>query len=70
MVKKIKHNDLLPWFLEDHGQLPASYLKSTQKFFDGLRATSTKLQATSGKRQAERAKVSTLLNAILPDRKG
>ena len=46
------HNDLLPWFTMDHGQLPASYLKSTQKFFDGLRATSNKQQATSGKRQA------------------
>ena len=52
MVKKIKHNALLPWFLEDHGQLPASYLKSTQKFFEGLGATSNKRQATSGKQQA------------------
>jgi len=68
-MKRIKHNDLLPWFTMDHGQLPASYLKSTQKFFDGLKATSVKLQATSHKRQAERAKVSTLLNAIIPDRK-
>ena len=47
MARRIKHNNLLPWFLEDHGQLPASYLKSTQKFFDGLRATSDKQQATS-----------------------
>jgi len=47
MVKRIKHNDLLPWFLEDHGQLPASYLKSTKKFFDGLQATSNKRQAAS-----------------------
>jgi len=47
--RKIKHNDLLPWFLEDHGQLPASYLKSTQKFFDELRATSSKRQAASVK---------------------
>ena len=31
------HNDLLPWFTMDHGQLPASYLKSTQKFFDELK---------------------------------
>jgi len=46
-VRRIKHNDLLPWFLKDHGQLPASYLKSTKKFFDGLRATSDKQQATS-----------------------
>jgi hypothetical protein len=40
MKKRIKHNDLLPWFTMDHGQLPASYLKSTKKFFDGLQATS------------------------------
>ena len=43
MKKRIKHNDLLPWFLEDHGQLPAAYLKSTKKFFDGLQVTSYKL---------------------------
>ena len=36
-VKRIKHNDLLPWFTMDHGQLPASYLKSTKKFFDELK---------------------------------
>ena len=47
MKKRIKHNDLLPWFTMDHGQLPASYLKSTQKFFDELGATSRKQQATS-----------------------
>ena len=47
MVKRIKHNDLLPWFTQDHGQLPASYLKSTQKFFDELEASSDKRQATS-----------------------
>ena len=52
MVKKIKHNDLLPWFLEDHGTLPAVYLKSTQKFLDGLRVTSNKPQAASVKLQA------------------
>jgi len=47
MVKRIKHNDLLPWFTDDHGQLPASYLKSCQKFFDELQASSIKRQATS-----------------------
>ena len=50
MKKRIKHNDLLPWFTMDHGQLPASYLKSTQKFFDELKVPSR--QATSCKRQA------------------
>tara|TARA_Y100000361_G_scaffold37567_1_gene32188 strand:+ start:539 stop:715 length:177 start_codon:yes stop_codon:yes gene_type:complete len=41
---RIKHNNLLPWFTQDHGQLPASYLKSCEKFFKSL-----KLQATSRK---------------------
>jgi len=49
MKKRIKHNDLLPWFTMDHGQLPASYLKSIQKFFDELGATSNKPQAASVK---------------------
>ena len=58
-MKKINHNDLLPWFTQDHNQLPASYLKSTaeflnarnsEKFVEG--AKSCKQQATSGKRQA------------------
>jgi len=43
MKKRIKHNDLLPWFTMDHGQLSAAYLKSTKKFFDGLQVTSYKL---------------------------
>jgi len=46
-MKRIKKNDLLPWFTMDHGQLPASYLKSTQEFFDKLKAASNKPQATS-----------------------
>jgi hypothetical protein len=45
--KKINHNDLAPWFLEDHGTLPKDYLESCQKFFDELQATSHKRQATS-----------------------
>ena len=48
-MKRIKHNDLLPWFTMDHEQLPASYLKSTQKFFDELGATSRKQPAASAK---------------------
>jgi hypothetical protein len=47
MVHKIKHNDLLPWFTDDHGTLPKDYLESCQKFFDELQATSNKRQATS-----------------------
>jgi len=48
-MPKIKHNDLLPWFTDDHGKLPAAYLKSCKKFFNGLRATSGKRQAASAK---------------------
>ena len=47
MPRRIKHNDLLPWFLEDHGTLPKAYLKSCQKFFDEIQTTSHKRQATS-----------------------
>ena len=59
-MKRINHNNLLPWFTDDHGTLPASYLKSCAEFFEWLnwqsgnrfKATSRKRQATSGKRQA------------------
>jgi len=46
-VKRIRKNNLLPWFTDDHGTLPASYLKSCKEFFKSL-----KPQATSNKRQA------------------
>ena len=44
MPRRIKHNDLLPWFLEDHGTLPKAYLESCRKFFEEI---SNKQQATS-----------------------
>tara|TARA_Y100000590_G_scaffold274889_1_gene308631 strand:+ start:496 stop:666 length:171 start_codon:yes stop_codon:yes gene_type:complete len=47
--RNIKHNDLLPWFTQDHGTLPAAYLASCEKFFKEL---SAKLQAASDKLQA------------------
>jgi len=51
--RRIKHNNLLPWFTDDHKLLPASYIKSCQEFFtwldksnqDGFRAPSHKPQA-------------------------
>jgi len=49
MKKKINHNNLLPWFTDDHGTLPASYLASCKKFFKEL---SAKQQASSSKQQA------------------
>jgi len=48
MRYKSKHN-LLRWFIEDHSTLPASYVKSCQKFFDELQAPSHKLQAPGSK---------------------
>jgi hypothetical protein len=47
MPKRINHNDLLPWFTQDHGTLPKEYLDSCQKFFDEIQATSNKRQASS-----------------------
>tara|TARA_B100000686_G_C16107826_1_gene626434 strand:- start:96 stop:269 length:174 start_codon:yes stop_codon:yes gene_type:complete len=52
--RNIKHNDLLPWFTQDHGTLPAAYLASCEKFFKEL---SDKRQASSSKRQASSNKL-------------
>jgi hypothetical protein len=49
MSKRIKHNNLLPWFQEDHAQLPKAYVKSCEKFF---RELGKKPQASSSKQQA------------------
>jgi hypothetical protein len=51
MRKRIKHNDLLPWFTMNHGDLPPAYLKSCQEFFNSLKqqAPSSKPQASSNK---------------------
>jgi mRNA-degrading endonuclease RelE of RelBE toxin-antitoxin system len=53
-MKRIKHNDLLPWFTDDHRDLPSAYLKSCHKFFDSLKqqAPSPEPRAASRKRQA------------------
>ena len=53
-MKRIKHNNLLPWFTQDHGTLPASYLASCEKFFRSIKIKFTYLkpQAPSTKRQA------------------
>jgi hypothetical protein len=51
-MKRIKNNDLTHYFLRDHSELPESYLKSCQKFFDEIskrQASSDKPQATSDK---------------------
>ena len=53
-MKRIKHNNLLPWFTDDHSTLPAAYLKSVEKLLDGLQAdkrqaTSDKLDKSTGK---------------------
>jgi len=46
---RIFKRDLTHYFLRDHDQLPASYLKSCREFF---RELSIKHQASSNKRQA------------------
>jgi hypothetical protein len=51
MKKRIKHNNLLPWFTDDHGTLPQAYLASCEKFFKSLKpqASSSKQDLTSSK---------------------
>ena len=43
----INKNNLLPWFTQDHGTLPASYLASCEKFFRKLGKKRNKFQASS-----------------------
>jgi hypothetical protein len=53
MKKRINHNNLLSWFTEDHGTLPAAYVASCQRFFLELdRRQADKQQAPSNKPQA------------------
>ena len=61
MTRRIKHNDLLPWFIRDHGTLPRAYLRKCEKFFQSIQdrlitkkdaAYLFKHQAASRKRQA------------------
>jgi hypothetical protein len=61
-MRRIKHNDLLPWFTMDHGQLPKAYIKSCDKFFRelGIKTESNKRQAASFKRQAASSKLDKL----------
>ena len=58
-MKRIKHNDLIPWFTMDHGKLPAGYLKSVEKFLISYKrqASSDKRQATSDKLDKEAGKL-------------
>jgi len=51
MRKKIKNNDLIPWFTMNHADLPAAYLKSCQEFFKSIKqqAPSSEPQASSNK---------------------
>ena len=57
-MKRIKHNDLLPWFAMNHARLSASYIKSCDKFFRelGIKTASNELQAARFKRQAANGK--------------
>jgi len=64
MRYKSKHN-LLRWFIEDHRTLPASYVKSCEKFFRELGESRGKLQATSDEPQAASVKRSNLFIEML-----
>ena len=57
--RRIKKHDLTAWFLEDHATLPASYVKSCEKFFKEI---SDKLQAASPEQRATSSKLDKLTN--------
>ena len=54
--RRIKHNDLTAWFLEDHAALPASYLASCQKFFNELKLSSVEGGRVGPKATSSQAK--------------
>ena len=60
-MKRIKHNNLIHYFIREHKTLPAAYLASCEKFFKAGREDAAmykrqikehKRQASSNKRQA------------------
>ena len=72
MKKRIKHNDLIHYFLRDHSTLPRAYLASCRKFFkdieqrEGIKfAGKFKPEATSHKRQASSNKRLTLWDFLV-----
>ena len=64
-MKRIKKHDLTAWFLQDHRTLPASYVKSCEKFFRELAIKRGKLQATSTEAQATSVKRCNLFTTML-----
>ena len=55
--RRIKHNNLAPWLLEDHDALPASYLASCQKFFNELKLSSVEGGRVGPKATSSQAKI-------------
>jgi hypothetical protein len=51
-MKRFRHNNLLPWFTDDHGTLPASYLRSCEEFFKWLEDSKRNGFKAPGKSQA------------------
>ena len=65
MKRRIKNHDLTAWFLEDHATLPASYVKSCEKFFRELAEERGKLQASSDEHQGSSVKRCNLFTTML-----
>jgi hypothetical protein len=58
---KLKKNNLLPWFTDDHDSLPPAYLDSCRKFFQEL---SNKPQAPSVRQNVARQSVKCFVPGI------
>ena len=68
-MKKIKHNDLTHYFLQDHSTLPASYLDSCEEFFKSIKIKFTYLKPqASSKQQALDKRQATSYSRIIKEK--
>jgi hypothetical protein len=68
--KRIKHNNLLPWFTQDHGTLPQAYLASCEEFFKWLAdCKRTGFQAPSKQQAVDKRQASSYSRIIKENKK-
>jgi len=68
--KRIKHNNLLPWFTQDHGTLPQAYLNSCEEFFKWLAdCKRTEFQAPSKQQAVDKRQASSYSRIIKENKK-
>ena len=60
-MKRIRHNNLIHYFIREHSTLPAAYLASCNKFFNELKLSSREREGgPEGHKLASKKKVDKL----------